>query len=127
VAYRASRGASATHLYCLDAQHDPWRAASHAWRAGGDDNGLLAALEAVDLLFEFGDLLLSLGQGTRRIRNLIDRNHQTVNQQIRLAQAAARHARWLRGHYQEARSRTGVSGLFDLADMGMQQRLHNYP
>jgi hypothetical protein len=31
--------------------------------------------QPVDLTFEFGDLLLSLGQRTGRIRNLIDRDH----------------------------------------------------
>jgi hypothetical protein len=54
------------------------------WRTGSDDNGLLGALELVDLTFEFGDLLLSLGQGTRRICDPIDLGHQTVNQHIRL-------------------------------------------
>jgi hypothetical protein len=51
-----SRGASATHLYCLDAQHDPWRASALACRAGRDDNGLFDPLQPVDLLFEFGEL-----------------------------------------------------------------------
>jgi hypothetical protein len=57
---------------------------SLAWRTGRDDNGLLGALEPIDLLFEFGDLLLSPGQGTRRIRDPIDLGRQTVNQNIRL-------------------------------------------
>ena len=48
----ASRGASA--------QHDPWRAAPVAWRAGRNDDGLLGALQPVDLLFEFGDSLFAL-------------------------------------------------------------------
>ena len=39
-----SRSASATHLYCLDAQHDPWREAAFAWRTCRDDNGLLSTL-----------------------------------------------------------------------------------
>jgi hypothetical protein len=30
---------------------------------GGDDNGLLRALEPVDLLFEFGDALLARARG----------------------------------------------------------------
>jgi hypothetical protein len=55
-----------------------------AWRIRADDNGFVCALEAVDLLFELDDLLLSLGQGKRRIRDPIDLNHQTVNQHIRL-------------------------------------------
>lgn len=55
-----------------------------AWRACGDDKAFLDAHQPVDLTFKLGDLLLALGQGTRRIRNLIDRVHQTVNQQIRL-------------------------------------------
>ena len=44
----------------------------------------IGALQPVNLTFESSDLLLSLGQGTWRICNLIDRDHQTVNQQIRL-------------------------------------------
>ena len=60
-----SRGFHAARLYGLDAQHDPWRASSLAWRTRSDDNGLLGALEPIDLLFEFGDPLLALGQGTR--------------------------------------------------------------
>src|SRR5262245_61852344 len=75
-----SRGADAGCLYGLNTQNDPRRTARLAWRAGGDDNGLLSALKPVDLTFEFGDLLLSLGQGTRRIRDPIDLDHQTVNQ-----------------------------------------------
>jgi hypothetical protein len=51
-----------------------WRASTLAWRFHTDDNGLLGALEPVDLLFELGDLLLSLGQGTR-IRDPIDLGH----------------------------------------------------
>jgi hypothetical protein len=47
-----------------------------AWRTGGDDNGLLGALQPVDLLFEFGDPLLAFGQGTRRIR---DRSISAIN------------------------------------------------
>jgi hypothetical protein len=47
-------------LYSLHTQHDPWRTSALAWRTGGDDNGLLGALQPVDLTFEFGDLLLSL-------------------------------------------------------------------
>ena len=42
------------------------------------------ALQPVNLLFELGDLLHSLGQGTRRIGNPIDLGHQTFNQHIRL-------------------------------------------
>jgi hypothetical protein len=48
-------------LYSLHTEHDPWRASAFAWRTGGDDNGLLCALEPVNLTVEFGDLLLSLG------------------------------------------------------------------
>ena len=55
-----SRGFRAARLYGLNTQHDPCRASSLAWRAGGDDNGLLSALE-LDLIFEFGDLLLAQG------------------------------------------------------------------
>jgi hypothetical protein len=55
-----------------------------AWRAGGNDNGLLGALQPVDLLFEFGDPLLALDQGTRRIRDPIDLGHQPFKQHIRL-------------------------------------------
>jgi hypothetical protein len=47
---------------------DPRQASSLAWRTGGDDDGLLSALQPIDFLFEFGDLPLALGQGTRRIR-----------------------------------------------------------
>jgi hypothetical protein len=79
-----SRGFRAARLYGLNAQHDPWRASSLAWRTGGDNDGLLSALRPVDLLLEFGDPLLALGQGTWHIRNPIDLDHQTVNQHIRL-------------------------------------------
>ena len=34
---RPSRGADAARLYCLDAQHDPWRASALARRTRGDD------------------------------------------------------------------------------------------
>jgi hypothetical protein len=64
----------------LSTEHDPWRASALAWRTGGDDDGLLGALEPINLLFELGDLLLSLGQGTRRICDPIDLGRQTVNQ-----------------------------------------------
>ena len=53
------RGADAACRYGFNTQHDPWRASSLAWRTGGGDNGLLGALQPVDLLFEFGDLLLA--------------------------------------------------------------------
>ena len=53
-----------------------------------DDDGFLGALQPVDLLFEFGDPLLSLRRWIRRIRNLIDREHQTVNQHILEARRA---------------------------------------
>jgi hypothetical protein len=43
-------------------QHDPCRASALAWRSGGDDNGLLGALQPVDLLFKLGDPLLALWQ-----------------------------------------------------------------
>jgi hypothetical protein len=44
---------------------------------GYDDNSLLGTLDPIDLLFELGDLLLSLVQGTRCIRNrLIQPAHQ---------------------------------------------------
>jgi hypothetical protein len=36
-------------------QHDPFRASALAWRTGGDDNGLLGALEPVDLLIKLSD------------------------------------------------------------------------
>ena len=55
-----------------------------AGRTGGDDDGLLSALHPVDFLFEFGDPLLALGQGTRRIRDPLDLGHQPFNQHIRL-------------------------------------------
>jgi hypothetical protein len=42
-----SRGADAGCLYGLNTQHDPWRASSLAWRTGGDDDGLLGALQRV--------------------------------------------------------------------------------
>jgi hypothetical protein len=76
--------ADAGCLYGLNTQHDPRWASSLAWRACRDDNGLLRALEPVNLTFEFGDLLLSLGPGTRRIRDPIDLGHQAFNQYIRL-------------------------------------------
>jgi class 3 adenylate cyclase len=67
---RASRSDVRSHatavagcLYGLNAQHDPRRASQLTWPTGCDDNGLLGALEPIDLLFELGDLLLSLGQG----------------------------------------------------------------
>ena len=79
-----SRGFRAARLYGLNTQHDPWRASALTWRTCGDDNGLLSALVPVDLTFEFGDLLLALGQGTWRIRDPIDLGHQPFNQHIRL-------------------------------------------
>jgi hypothetical protein len=57
-----SRGADAGCLYGLHTQYDPRQAPSLAWRTRTDDNGRLGALESVNLTFEFGDLLLSLGQ-----------------------------------------------------------------
>ena len=42
-------------LYSLHTQYDPWRASAFACRAGRDDNGLLGALQPVDLLFKLGD------------------------------------------------------------------------
>jgi hypothetical protein len=36
-------------------QHDPCRASVLAWRTGGDDNGLLGALQPLDLLIKLGD------------------------------------------------------------------------
>jgi hypothetical protein len=36
-------------------QHDPWRATALAWRTGGDDNGVLGALQPLDLLIKLGD------------------------------------------------------------------------
>jgi hypothetical protein len=53
----------------------PGRASRFTWCASSDDNGLLGAAEPIDLPFELGDLLLSLGQGTRRIRDPIDLGH----------------------------------------------------
>src|SRR5262249_47932208 len=40
------RGADAGCLYGLNAQNDPWRASSLAWRTGGDDKGLVGAAAA---------------------------------------------------------------------------------
>jgi hypothetical protein len=40
-----SRDADAAHLYGLDTKHDPCRASALAWRTGGDDNGLVGALQ----------------------------------------------------------------------------------
>ena len=40
------RGVDAGCLYGLNAQNDPWRASSLAWRTGGDDDGLLGAAAA---------------------------------------------------------------------------------
>jgi hypothetical protein len=68
----------------LDTQHDPRRASAFAWRTCGHDNGLLGALEPVDLIFKFGDLPLALGQGTWRIRNPIDLGQQPLSQHVRL-------------------------------------------
>ena len=53
---------------------------AHRW----DDDGLLGALQPVDLTFEFGDLLLSFGQGIRRIRDPIYLGHEPLNQNLRL-------------------------------------------
>ncbi len=39
-------------------QHDPWRASVLAWRTGGDDNGLLGALQPLDLLIKLGDAVI---------------------------------------------------------------------
>jgi hypothetical protein len=50
-------------LYDLSTQHDPWRASTLACRVRTDDDGLLGALESVDLIFKLGNVLLSLGQG----------------------------------------------------------------
>jgi hypothetical protein len=36
-------------------QHDPWRASALAWRTGGDDNGLVGALQPLDLLIKLSD------------------------------------------------------------------------
>ena len=47
-----SRGEDAGCLYGLNTQHDPGRASSLARRTGGDDDGLLRALQPVDLTFE---------------------------------------------------------------------------
>jgi hypothetical protein len=47
-----------------------------ALRTGGDDNGLLGALQPVVLLSEFGDPLLALSQGARRIRNRPSNNQR---------------------------------------------------
>jgi hypothetical protein len=52
--------ADAGCLYGLNTQHDPFRASSLAWSTRCDDNGLLAALEPIDFLFEFGDPLLAV-------------------------------------------------------------------
>jgi hypothetical protein len=79
-----SGGAGATRLYWLDTQHDPWRASALACRAGRDDNGLLGALKPVDLFFEFGDSLLALREGARRIRDPLDLRQQSFDQHIRL-------------------------------------------
>jgi hypothetical protein len=63
-----SRGARSALLYNLHAKHCPRRASSLAWRTRSDDNGLLRALQPINLLFELGDPLLALGQGVRPIR-----------------------------------------------------------
>ena len=39
-------------------QHDPCRASALAWRTGGDDNGLLGALQPLDLLIKLGDAVI---------------------------------------------------------------------
>jgi hypothetical protein len=36
-------------------QHDPWRATALAWRTGGDGNGLVGALQPLNLLIKLGD------------------------------------------------------------------------
>jgi hypothetical protein len=71
-------------LYSLHTQYDPWRTSALAWRTGGNDNGLLGALQPVDLLFELGDPLLALRQGARRIRDPIYLGHEPLNQNHRL-------------------------------------------
>ena len=53
IATPASRSTDAPR----DTQHDPWRASALAWRTGGDDNGLLGALQPLDLLLKLGDPL----------------------------------------------------------------------
>jgi hypothetical protein len=65
------------------------RASSPAWRAGSDHNGLFGALQPVDLIFKLGNLLLSLGQRTRRIRNAINLGHQTVRWRASSSSAAS--------------------------------------
>jgi hypothetical protein len=79
-----SRGADAGCFSGLDTQHDPWRASRLAWRTGGNDNGLLGALQPVDLLFELGDPLLALRQGARRVRDPVYLGHEPLNQNLRL-------------------------------------------
>jgi hypothetical protein len=74
----------APRLYSLHPQHNPWRAAPLAWRTRSDDDGLLSALQPIDLLFEFGDPLLALRQGARRIRDPIYLGHEPLNQNLRL-------------------------------------------
>jgi hypothetical protein len=59
-----------------------------------DDNGLLGAAEPIDLLFELGDLLLSLGQGTWRIRDAID---LPFNQHISVLRPRHAHHRGVQG------------------------------
>ena len=84
-----SRGADAGCLYNLDTQHDPRRASALAWRTCRDDNGLLGALQPVNLLFEFGYPLLALGHGARRIRDPINLGHQPFDQHLRIAKRRA--------------------------------------
>jgi hypothetical protein len=50
-----------------------------AWHTCGHNNGLLGALQPVDLLFELGDPLLALRQGARRIRDPIYLGHEPLN------------------------------------------------
>ena len=79
-----SRRADPRCLYGLNTQHDPGRASSLAWRAGGDDNGLLGALEPINLTFGLGDPLLTLGKGMRPIGNPIDLSHQLFDKRLRV-------------------------------------------
>src|SRR5262245_34305274 len=55
-----------------------------AWRTCGHNNGLFAALKAINLSFGLGDPLLTLSKGKRRVRHPINLDHQPLNQRVRL-------------------------------------------
>jgi hypothetical protein len=66
---RTSRGADAAPPTAFTPQHDPCRASALARRTGGDDDGLLGALQPLDLL-EVGDPCSRLVTASRMLASL---------------------------------------------------------